>query len=98
MPVDDSRAKGAHTLPDKPKTEVLSVELQDDPTETGFRAHPSLDNDLMEKKRTNHRDVPPGPFRDRRKGGGRFIIWKGLPVLEGSSLPSANWTAGLGSF
>ena len=80
-----------------PETHVLSVDLQADPMKIGCQAHPALDNDFMGQKRTNHRNVPPGPFRDLRQGGGRFVIWQGLPILEGGSLPCANWTARLGS-
>ena len=80
-----------------PETHVLSVDLQADPVKIGCQAHPALDNDFMGEKRTNHRGVPPGPFRDLRQVGGRFVIWQGLPILEGGSLPCANWTARLGS-
>ena len=79
------------------ETHVLSVDLQADPMKIGCQAHPALDNDFMGQKRTNHRNVPPGPFRDLRQGGGHFVIWQGLPILEEGGLPAADWTVRLAS-
>ena len=77
----------------QPETHVLTVTLQANPREIGCKAHPALHDDFFGQERTNHRDVPPGPFRDLRRGGGRFVIWTGLPILENGELPAARWTS-----
>ncbi len=75
------------------ETHVLTVDLQTDPREIGCKAHPAVDCDFLGLERTNNRDLPPGPFRDLRRGSGCFVIWSGPPVVESGELPATRWTS-----